>query len=69
MQFKVGMVFMIELMINMGKVYVKEFKDGWIVVIVDKFLIVQWEYMVFVIEIGFELLLFWFEGMGIYLEI
>lgn len=35
-----GMIFMIELMINQGKVKVKIKKDGWIVVISDKRLFV-----------------------------
>lgn len=49
---KVGMIFIIELMINQGGYVVKLYKDGWIVIICDCCLLVQYEYIVLVIEWG-----------------
>jgi len=66
---KKGMVFTIEPMVNAGKARVKELKDGWTVVTVDKSLSAQWEHMVAVTETGFELLSPWPEGTGNYPKI
>lgn len=63
---KKGMVFTIEPMVNLGKARVKELKDGWTVVTVDKSLSAQWEHMVYVTDTGFELLSPWPEGTGSY---
>lgn len=64
-----GMIFMIEFMINVGGVGICELNDGWIVVMCDYLLLVQWEYMIVVIKDGFEILMFWFDGLGDYLVI
>lgn len=40
MLLKVGMIFIIELMINVGKVVISVLFDGWIVVIKDCFFLV-----------------------------
>lgn len=61
-ELKVGMIFMIELMINVGKCDICMMFDQWMVKICDCSLFVQWEYMVFVIEIGYEVLIV-FVGM------
>ena len=66
---KKGMVFTIEPMVNAGKARVKELKDGWTVVTTDKSLSAQWEHMVAVTDIGFEVLSPWPEGTGSYPEI
>lgn len=68
-ELKKGMVFTIEPMVNMGKARVKELKDGWTVVTADKSWSAQWEHMIAVTDIGFELLTPWPEGTGAYPEI
>lgn len=68
-EIKKGMVFTIEPMVNAGRAAVKELKDGWTVVTIDKSLSAQWEHMVAVTDDGFELLTPWPEGTGSYPEI
>ena len=65
-ELKKGMVFTIEPMVNAGRSAVKELKDGWTVVTIDKSWSAQWEHMVAVTDDGFELLTPWPEGTGTY---
>lgn len=65
-ELKKGMVFTIEPMVNAGRAAVKELKDGWTVVTIDKSWSAQWEHMVAVTDDGFELLTPWPEGTGHY---
>jgi len=61
-----GMVFTIEPMLNAGKAATKQLGDGWTVVTKDRSLSAQWEHMVAVTEVGFEILTAWPDGYGDY---
>lgn len=55
-QFKPGMIFTIEPMINAGKRFVKLLPDGWTVVTKDHSLSAQWEHTILVTKTGYEVL-------------
>ena len=55
-EFKPGMIFTIEPMINAGKYQTKQLADGWTAVTKDHSLSAQWEHTVLVTENGFEIL-------------
>lgn len=52
-----GMVLVVELMVNVGMWYVKILFDNWIVVIVDGKMCVYFEYIIVIIEMGYEILI------------
>lgn len=54
---QLGMIFIIELMINLGVLDYEIWDDGWMVVIKDCKWIVQFEYILLVIDIGVEILI------------
>jgi methionyl aminopeptidase len=53
---KPGMTFTIESMINKGKAKIKNLKDSWTVITVDKKLLAQWEHIILITEHGYEVL-------------
>ena len=55
-EFKPGMVFTIEPMVNAGRYGVTMLSDGWTVVTRDRSLSAQWEHMVLVTETGYDIL-------------
>lgn len=55
-EFKPGMVFTIEPMVNAGRYHVRSLNDGWTVVTKDRSLSAQWEHMVLVTETGYDVL-------------
>lgn len=55
-EFKPGMIFTIEPMINAGKYQTKQLADGWTAVTKDHSLSAQWEHTVLVTDSGFEIL-------------
>ncbi len=55
-EFKPGMIFTIEPMINAGKREIKSLADGWTIVTKDRSLSAQWEHTVLVTETGIEVL-------------
>jgi methionyl aminopeptidase len=55
-EFKAGMIFTIEPMINAGKRFVKLLPDEWTVVTKDHSLSAQWEHTILVTETGYEVL-------------
>jgi methionyl aminopeptidase len=66
MRLEPGMMFTIEPMLNAGKRDCKQLADGWTVVTRDRSLSAQWEHMVVVTDVGFEVLTPWPEGTGMY---
>ena len=56
MELKVGMVFTIEPMVNIGKSSIKLLGDGWTVVTRDKSLSAQFEHTIALRESGVEIL-------------
>lgn len=52
-----GMIFIIELMLNVGDYCICIMKDGWMVKIKDCSLFVQYEYIIVVMENGCEILM------------
>lgn len=56
MKLKVGMVLVIELMVNVGICKVLFDVDGWIVRIQDGLLFVYFEYLVVIIDFGLQIL-------------
>ncbi len=54
---------------NAGKPDTKQLADGWTVVTKDRSLSAQWEHMVAVTQIGFEILTSWPDRYGDYLPI
>lgn len=55
-EFKPGMVFTVEPMVNAGRYGVTMLGDGWTVVTKDRSLSAQWEHMVVVTETGYDIL-------------
>ena len=55
-QFKPGMIFTIEPMINAGRRHIMDLNDGWTVVTKDRSLSAQWELEVLVTETGYDIL-------------
>lgn len=55
-EFKPGMIFTIEPMINAGRREIKALNDGWTIVTKDRSLSAQWEHTVLVTETGAEVL-------------
>lgn len=55
-EFRPGMVFTIEPMVNAGRYGVTMLGDGWTVVTKDRSLSAQWEHMVLVTETGYDIL-------------
>ena len=55
-EFKPGMIFTIEPMINAGKKEIRALADGWTIVTKDRSLSAQWEHTVLVTETGVEVL-------------
>ncbi len=55
-QFKPGMIFTIEPMLNIGKRHTKILGDGWTAVTKDRSLSAQWEHTILVTETGYEIL-------------
>ncbi len=55
-EFKPGMIFTIEPMINMGKRYTKVLGDKWTAITKDRSLSAQWEHTMLVTETGYEIL-------------
>lgn len=51
-----GMIFTIEPMLNLGKMFTKKLGDGWTVVTKDRSLSAQWEHTILVTETGHEIL-------------
>ncbi len=56
LEIREGMTFTIEPMINAGKRYIKQLKDGWTVVTKDRRLSAQWEHTLAVTKDGCEIL-------------
>ena len=61
MRLEEGMVFTIELMLNLGKRDIKAMPDGWTVVTKDRSLTAQWELMLAVTKTGYDVLT-WSDG-------
>ncbi|WP_042955114.1 type I methionyl aminopeptidase [Pseudomonas sp. G5(2012)] len=61
LKLKPGMIFTIEPMLNAGKPQVKTLGDGWTVITKDRSLSAQWEHMVVVTDVGYEILTLWPE--------
>lgn len=55
-EFKPGIVFTVEPMVNAGRYGVTMLGDGWTVVTKDRSLSAQWEHMVVVTETGYDIL-------------
>ncbi len=55
-QFKPGMIFTIEPMLNIGKRHTKILGDGWTAITKDRSLSAQWEHTILVTETGYEIL-------------
>lgn len=55
-EFKPGMIFTIEPMINAGRRHIMDLNDGWTVVTKDRSLSAQWELEVLVTETGYDIL-------------
>ncbi len=55
-EFKPGMIFTIEPMINAGKKEIRALADGWTIITKDRSLSAQWEHTVLVTETGVEVL-------------
>ena len=55
-ELKVGMMFTIEPMINIGRREIRETGDGWTIVTKDRSLSAQWEHTVLVTETGYEVM-------------
>lgn len=51
-----GMIFTVEPMINAGRREIREMGDGWTIKTKDRSLSSQWEHMILVTEIGYEVL-------------
>jgi methionyl aminopeptidase len=64
-----GMIFTIEPMLNAGKRETRQLRDGWTVVTKDRSLSAQWEHMVAVTPVGYEVLTAWPEGTGAYAQV
>ena len=55
-EMKVGMMFTVEPMINLGRRDIRETGDGWTIVTKDRSLSAQWEHTVLVTETGYEVM-------------
>ena len=55
-EFKPGMIFTIEPMVNAGRRHIMDLNDGWTVVTKDRSLSAQWELEVLVTETGYDIL-------------
>ncbi len=55
-ELKVGMMFTIEPMINLGRRDIRETGDGWTIVTKDRSLSAQWEHTILVTETGYEVM-------------
>ena len=56
LEFKPGMIFTIEPMLNAGKAAIRELADGWTIVTKDHSLSAQWEHTILVTETGVDVL-------------